>query len=154
MARAATVPLVRSATLYQWLVDREERSLAAGGTLCWWPDQPSYDANPQRLAALRAGEPVDIAASDLPLYARAGMVCHWWTRAVVSADGAVTFRDDDGAAWLAENDLQADDPPVNGMPTGASLFVWLPDRRDKFARAQKRRADADNLRRLHPRAGD
>jgi hypothetical protein len=105
MARAATVPLVRSATLYQGLVDREERSLAAGGTLGWSPDQLSYDANPQRLAALRAGESVDIAASDLPLYARAGMVCHWWTRAVVSADGAVTFRDDDGAALLAENDL-------------------------------------------------
>ena len=28
-----------------------------------------------------------------------------WTRAVVDADGAVAFRDDDGSAWLAENGL-------------------------------------------------
>jgi hypothetical protein len=33
------------------------------------------------------------------------MACHWWRRAVVSADGAVAFRDDDGSAWLAENGI-------------------------------------------------
>ena len=44
-------------------------------------------------------------ASDLPPHARAGMACHWWTRAVVDADGAVEFYDDDGSAWLAENGL-------------------------------------------------
>jgi hypothetical protein len=65
--------------------------------LGWSPDQPSYDGSAARLAALRAGEPVDIAASDLPPYARAGMACHWWTRAVVDADGAVMFYDDETA---------------------------------------------------------
>ena len=34
----------------------------------------------------------------------AGMVCHWWTRAVVDADGVVEFYDD-GSVWLAENGL-------------------------------------------------
>jgi hypothetical protein len=32
-------------------------------------------------------------------------VNYWWRRATVSADGAVTFYDDDGSAWLAENRL-------------------------------------------------
>ena len=105
MARAATIPLVRTAGLYARLIDREARALAAGGALGWSPEQPAYHGSEARLAALRAGEPVDIAASDLPPHARAGVACHWWTRAVVSADGAVQFYDDDGAAWLAENGL-------------------------------------------------
>jgi hypothetical protein len=66
---------------------------------------PSYDGTRERLAALQRGEPVDIAASDLPPYARAGVECHWWTRAGMNPDGGVTFWDDDGAAWLAENGL-------------------------------------------------
>ena len=37
--------------------------------------------------------------------ARVGQALHWWRRAVVSADGAVVLRDDDGSAWLAENGL-------------------------------------------------
>ena len=105
MARAATVQLVRRATLYQWLVDREERALAAGRTLVWSPDQPSYDGSPERLAALQRGEHIDLPASDLPPYARAGRRCRWRDRAVVDADGAVEFYDDDGSAWLAENGL-------------------------------------------------
>ena len=44
-------------------------------------------------------------ASDLPPYARAGRRCRWRDRAVVDADGAVEFYDDDGSAWLAENGL-------------------------------------------------
>jgi hypothetical protein len=32
-------------------------------------------------------------------------VCHWWRRATVTAAGAVKFWDDDGSAWLAEQEL-------------------------------------------------
>ena len=105
MARAATVQLVRTTGLYAWLLDREARALAAGGTLPWTPEQPSYDGSEARLAALQAGEPVDMHANDLPPYARAGVVCRWWTRAVVDADGGIRFYDDDGSRWLAENGL-------------------------------------------------
>ena len=41
----------------------------------------------------------------LPPWARAGEPVHWWCRATVSADGAVSFWDDDGSPWLAENGL-------------------------------------------------
>ena len=47
MARAATVPLVRTATPYAWLVDREERALAAGGTT---PTAPSCSRRCDRRA--------------------------------------------------------------------------------------------------------
>ena len=91
--------------LYDFLVDREEQALAAGGALGWLPEQPSYTGTPERLAALRAGEPVDLPLSALPAWARNGDVLHWTRRATVSADGTVAFRDDDGSAWLAENGL-------------------------------------------------
>jgi hypothetical protein len=62
--------------------------------------------NRTRLAAFGAGEPVDVCAGDLPAWARpAGERMHWWRRATVTAFGAVTFYDDDGSAWLAENGL-------------------------------------------------
>jgi hypothetical protein len=62
--------------------------------------------NAARLAALRAGEPVDVQAGDLPAWARpAGERMHWWRRAIVSADGAVEFYDDSGAMFLAEHGL-------------------------------------------------
>ena len=105
MARAATIPLVRTAGLHVWLADREARALAAGGPLGWSPERPAYHGTQARLAALQLGEPVDMHASDLPPWARAGMVCHWWTRAVVDADGGIRSYDDDGAAWLEENGL-------------------------------------------------
>ena len=78
---------------------------AAGGTLPWSPEQPFYDGSAARLAALQRGEPVDIAASDLPPYARSEMTCRWWYRATVRADGTVTFGIDDGSKWLEENRL-------------------------------------------------
>ena len=104
MARAATVSLVRTAGVHAWLVDRERRARDVG-PLPWTPEQPAYHGSAERLAALQAGEPVDIPAHDLPPYARAGMACHWWTRAVVDADGEIRFYDDDGEVWLAENNL-------------------------------------------------
>jgi hypothetical protein len=46
-----------------------------------------------------------VALYGLPAWARVGEPLHWWRRAVVSADGAVRFYDDDGRLWLAENGL-------------------------------------------------
>jgi hypothetical protein len=105
MARAASIPLVRTAGLYSWLIDRERQALDAGGVLPWTPDQPAYTGIPERLEALQAGEPVDMPAGDLPPYARAGRRCRWRDRAVVDADGGVEFYTDDGSAWLRENGL-------------------------------------------------
>ncbi|SUA03099.1 Uncharacterised protein [Mycolicibacterium fortuitum] len=42
---------------------------------------------------------------DLPPWARAGEPVHWFHRAIVTADGAASFYDDDGSRWLAENGL-------------------------------------------------
>jgi hypothetical protein len=55
--------------------------------------------------AMRAGEPLDVSAGDLPAWARVGEACHWWRRATVTASGEVSFYDDDGSIWLAENGL-------------------------------------------------
>ncbi len=55
--------------------------------------------------ALQRGDTVDLPLYGLPAWARVGEALHWRRRAVVSADGPVVFRDDDGAAWLAENEL-------------------------------------------------
>jgi hypothetical protein len=68
---------------------------------CTYP----HPGNAVRLAALRAGEPVDIYAGDLPPEARVGVTVRWWTRAVVRPDGTVALRDDDGSLWLEENGL-------------------------------------------------
>jgi hypothetical protein len=46
-----------------------------------------------------------VTAGELPAWARVGEVCHWWRRTTVTAFGVVTFYDDDGSAWLAENGL-------------------------------------------------
>lgn len=105
MAQLPSAAQSRYTGLYAWLADREQRALAAGGTLDWSPDQPSYDGTPERLAALQRGETVDVALSALPPWARVGQPLRWSRRAVVSADNAVTFHDDDGAAWLVENGL-------------------------------------------------
>jgi hypothetical protein len=60
MARAATVPLVRNATLYAWLADRERGAVAAGGTLPQGDGTPCWDGSRERLAALQRGEAVDL----------------------------------------------------------------------------------------------
>jgi hypothetical protein len=109
MARAATRPLATHSGLYAWLADREERTARNGFQLSGVEQTGcgaySYRGTPDRLAALGCGEPVDIRAADLPAWARVGVVCRWWTRAVVGPDNTVTFRDDDGSRWLAENGL-------------------------------------------------
>jgi hypothetical protein len=43
--------------------------------------------------------------SALPRWARVGEALHWWRRALISADGTVVLRDDDGSQWLPENGL-------------------------------------------------
>jgi hypothetical protein len=58
--------------------------------------------NAARLAALRAGEPVDVTGGELPPWARVGVKLRWWTRAAVCPDGTVTLRGDDGGRRLAE----------------------------------------------------
>jgi hypothetical protein len=65
-----------------------------------------------RLAALRAGEPVDVQARDLPAWAWVGVEIRWWTCAAVSPDGGVVVSPrtpeafDDGARkWLEEQGL-------------------------------------------------
>jgi hypothetical protein len=96
MARDAP-PTTSYSSLYAWLLEREETEAR---------HSMPHPGNALRLAALHAGRPVDVCAGDLPAWARpAGERMHWWRRAIVSADGAVEFYDDDGSAWLAENDL-------------------------------------------------
>ena len=92
--------------MYEWLLLRElEAHQRCGYSLPWTPEQPGYNGTPERLAALQCGEPVDLPASALPAWARVGEKLNWWRRAIVSADGAVRFWDDDGSVWLAENGL-------------------------------------------------
>ncbi|OCB14147.1 hypothetical protein A5717_11595 [Mycolicibacterium porcinum] len=104
MAQVPTGARSRFSGLYGWLADREERAALRGFTLSP-ADQPSYIGSSERLAALRAGEPVNIRAADLPPWARVGVVVRWWTRVVVAPDGTVTYEDDDGSRWMAENEL-------------------------------------------------
>jgi hypothetical protein len=89
-----------NSALYAWLTEREESEERAA--LARGFDTPGTAT---RLAALRAGEPVDVAVGDLPPWAREGEAAHWWRRATVTADGSVQFHNDDGSAWLAENGL-------------------------------------------------
>jgi hypothetical protein len=65
---------------------------------------PSPD-DAKRLTALRAGAPVSGATEKLPEWARVGETTHWWRLATVRPDETVTFRDDNGLNWLAENGL-------------------------------------------------
>jgi hypothetical protein len=66
---------------------------------------PSHTGNPEILAALRAGEPINLAALALPRWARADRgEIHWWHRAIVRPDGGVQFVEDDGE-WARENGL-------------------------------------------------
>ena len=58
-----------------------------------------------RLAAIAAGQPVDVSVGDLPAWAREGQPMHWWRRATVAVTGAVDWYDDDGSRWLADNGL-------------------------------------------------
>jgi hypothetical protein len=104
MARAATTANTHTG-LYAWLLAREDRAVANGGTLSNHDTGTSYDGTPERLACLRAGRPVNIAASDLPRSARADRgTLQWFHRAVVSPGGGVEFVDDNGE-WLAEQGL-------------------------------------------------
>jgi hypothetical protein len=105
MAQVPSAAQSRNTGLYTWLADREQRAVTAGGKLTDPTTGAAYDGSPRRLAALRAGEPVEVHASALPPWARVGVTVRWWTRAVVRPDGTVTFRDDDGSLWLAENGL-------------------------------------------------
>jgi hypothetical protein len=91
--------------VYGWLLENEQRALAAGGVLPWTPEEPSYTAAPQRLAALRGGRSVDLPASALPSEARPGVLCRSWTQAVVQPDGAIAYHDDDGSQFVAEKEL-------------------------------------------------
>jgi hypothetical protein len=104
MARDATTAHSHTG-LYARLLAREERAAANGGTLSNPETGTGYQGRPERLAALRAGRPVDLPASALPSEARPGVECRWWTRAVVQPDGAIAFNDDDASQFLAENGL-------------------------------------------------
>ena len=84
---------------------REHRALAAGGTLPPGDGTPCWDGTPERLAALQRGATVDLPLYGLPSWARVDEPLRWWRRAVVSADGSVVLRDDDGRLWLEENGL-------------------------------------------------
>lgn len=104
MAQVPSSARSRFSGLYGWLADREERAARHGFALSQG-DGPSYRGAPEQLAAFRAGEPVNIRAADLPPWARVGVAVRWWTRAVVQPDGTVTYHDDDGSRWMAENEL-------------------------------------------------
>lgn len=74
--------------------DRDRRSdLPAGGLRHCGP------------AAQDSPPPIDLQIGAMPPWARAGEPVHWSRRAIVTADGAVSFYTDDGGRWLAENGL-------------------------------------------------
>lgn len=83
--------------LYAWLLDRAE--VEARNAL-------PLPGNAARLVALRAGAPVDVPVGELPRWARGDEPVYWWRRVTVAPDGTVRFWTDDGAAWLAENELR------------------------------------------------
>ena len=65
------------------------------------PFAGTVTGNPQRLAALRANETVDMNAWSLPASARPGARRNW-TRAVASPDGRLEFRAETAAEVLAD----------------------------------------------------
>lgn len=106
MARASAIEAISGSGLYGWLLAREEQRAARYGRDYVAPEDGAVSRYPrQRLDALRAGRPVELKASDLPPWARQGVECRWWLRAVVSADDSVQFVEDDGRRWLQENGL-------------------------------------------------
>ncbi|MDW5610004.1 MULTISPECIES: hypothetical protein [Mycolicibacterium] len=102
MARAATLAKTQTG-LYGYLCRREELA-ARDGWRVINADGTVYYGNPERLAALRAGQPVNIRAYDLPPSARVDLDC-LWVRAVVDADGRIEFTEETAAVWLAEQGL-------------------------------------------------
>jgi hypothetical protein len=105
--RAAPSSDTRHAELYGWLRDREELAAQRGGCLRNLSHAATFRSNPDRLAALRAGQPVHYALSDLPDWARRGLDRQGlrWPRAVVDRDGRIELRDETAAEWLADNGL-------------------------------------------------
>ncbi|MFG1931318.1 hypothetical protein ACGFK1_11755 [Mycobacterium sp. NPDC048908] len=103
MARDAA-PTHGYSGLYATLGEREELAARNGG-LVTEASGRVYVGNADRLAAFRTGAPAEMRAGDLPPSVREGDPTHWWRRAIVTAAVAVSFHDDDGSAWLAENGL-------------------------------------------------
>jgi hypothetical protein len=101
MSRVAS-PQISSSGLYGWLLSREEEAARTGYAKDGFK---VYRHSPERLDELRAGRPINIRASDLPKWARVGMECHWWDRAVVGPDDTVRFEVDDGHWALQEMGL-------------------------------------------------
>jgi hypothetical protein len=93
-----------SSGLYDWLLDREERSARSDFVLADRQTGTSYNGFPDRLATLRAGCAVNVAVGDLPPHVRFGLASHWWNRATVSPDGSIGLSNDQGE-WLRENGL-------------------------------------------------
>jgi hypothetical protein len=104
MARDAAPTNRQNSGLYAMLRDREELAARNGGRVCEASGRV-YVGSADRLAAFRAGAPVELWAGDLPPSVREGDTTHWWRRATVTAAGVVSFHDDDGSAWLAESGL-------------------------------------------------
>lgn len=105
MTRRPTTPAGEISQVYAWLLAREEAAvLVPGGCLPWTPECASYTGNQERLAALRAGSPVDSYAGSLPRWARAGVSVTALTYARVDADGTLVLRQD-GRQFAAENGL-------------------------------------------------
>lgn len=105
MTRRPTAPAGETSQVYAWLLAREEAAaLAPGRSLPWSAEQPSYEGSEERLAALRAGEPVDVYVGTLPKWAREGVHVAALTYARINADGSVTFRRD-ARQFAVENGL-------------------------------------------------
>lgn len=106
MARACAIGSgAAGGGLYAWLRQREEQAHCQPDlTLPWTAERAGYTGTADRLAALRAGRPVNVPVSALPRWARPDGEVRWCDRAVVEPD-SVRFVEDDGRAWLAENGL-------------------------------------------------
>lgn len=105
MTRRPVVSADGETALYAWLRQREERAhCQLDLTLPWTAEQSSYTGTVDRLAALRAGRPVNVPVSALPSWARPVGEVRWWDRAIVEP-GAVRFVGDDGSLWIEENGL-------------------------------------------------
>jgi hypothetical protein len=88
--------------IYAWCKRRELAAYAAGGRVVEVGTGRRYESRPERLAAVRAGEPLNLPLSELPRWARVN-ASRWW-RAVVSPGDVIELVDDTGE-WSAENGL-------------------------------------------------
>jgi hypothetical protein len=91
--------------IYAWCKRRELAAYAAGGCVVEVDTGRRYDSRPERLAAARASQPIDLPVYELPRWAREGGIGGACDYATVLPDDTVELRNDT-RQWLIDNGLQ------------------------------------------------